>query len=80
MTYDKLTKIKFMRYFKTITDVTEGILFGVRKVTRGAPHILDNLEIKRYMAVAIIALVPTAAASIYFFGVKAVLIIVLKRG
>ncbi len=78
MKYDKLTKIKFMKYFKTITDVMEGILFGVGKVTRGAPHILDNLEIKRYMSIAIIALLPTAAASIYFFGVKAVLIILVS--
>ncbi|MBN2737806.1 MAG: RnfABCDGE type electron transport complex subunit D [Spirochaetales bacterium] len=45
-----------------------GILFGTSEVTLKAPHIRDNIEIKRFMSCAIIALLPSLAASIYYFG------------
>jgi Na+-transporting NADH:ubiquinone oxidoreductase subunit B/electron transport complex protein RnfD len=76
--YDQLVKIKFLKRFETLTQTIEGILFGVSKVTPGAPHFLDNIEIKRFMTVAIIGLVPSAAAAIYFFGFQAVKIILVS--
>ncbi len=76
--YDKLMKVKFLKRLEILTATFEGILFGVPKVTPGAPHILDNIEIKRFMSVAIIALMPSTAASIYFFGLQAVKIILVS--
>ena len=75
---EKLSKAKRLRRFKTIFDTLEGIFFGVSEVTPGAPHIVDNLEIKRYMSFVIIALIPSAAASIFFFGWQAVKIILVS--
>jgi RnfABCDGE-type electron transport complex D subunit len=76
--YDKLLELRALRYFQTIIHTVGGIIFGSSKVTPGAPHILDFLEIKRFMSAAVIALVPSAAAAIYFFGLQAVAIIVVS--
>ena len=78
VTYDRLAKIKFIMHFKTVTNTIDGILFGIGRVTEAAPHFLDNIEIKRYMSVAIMALMPTTAAAIYFFGWQAVKIILVS--
>lgn len=75
---EKLSKAKRLRQFKTIFETLEGIFFGVSEVTPGAPHMVDNLEIKRYMSFVIIALLPTAAASIVFFGWQAVKLILVS--
>ncbi len=64
-----------LKYFRTLFETTEGLLFGNREVTLGAPHFLDRLEIKRYMSIAIIALLPTTFAAIYFFRLDAIRII-----
>jgi RnfABCDGE-type electron transport complex D subunit len=51
-----------------IFHTLDGILFGTRVVTPRAPHILDHIEIKRYMALVIVALLPSTVAAIVFFG------------
>ena len=76
--YEKLLKLRALKNFQAITHTLGGILFGSSKVTPGAPHILDFLEIKRFMSAAVIALVPSTAAAIYFFGLQAVSIIVVS--
>jgi Na+-transporting NADH:ubiquinone oxidoreductase subunit B/electron transport complex protein RnfD len=76
--YDKLVKIGVLRHFRIITQTIDGILFGTSKITAGAPHFVDSIDIKRFMSAAIIALVPSAAASIYFFGLQAIKIIVVS--
>ena len=70
-----LSKKKQLRRFKTIFETMDGIIFGAQEVTVGAPHIKDNIEIKRYMSFVIIALLPTAVASIVFYGWHAVFVI-----
>jgi RnfABCDGE-type electron transport complex D subunit len=76
--YNKLVKIGLLKHFRIITATIEGILFGTPRVAPGAPHFRDNIEIKRFMSAAIIALVPSAAAAIYFYGLQAVEIIVVS--
>ncbi len=71
----KLSHAKRLSRFKTIFETMEGIIFGITETTPGAPHIVDNIEIKRYMSFAIIALLPTTVASIVFYGWHAVLVI-----
>ncbi len=65
-----------LRRFAVVFNTLEGILFGTRALTPGAPHILDHLEIKRYMAVVIAALVPSTVAAIVYFGWYALAMIV----
>ncbi|NOY08372.1 MAG: RnfABCDGE type electron transport complex subunit D [Spirochaetes bacterium] len=64
--------------FKTIISTLEGIVFGTSEITAGAPHFVDNMDIKRYMSIAIIALIPSAAAAVYFFKLHAVELILVS--
>ena len=77
-TYDRIVRIRLLKNFEIITNTIGGILFGPSKVTPGAPHILDSIEIKRFMSAAIIALTPSTAAAIYFWGFAAVKIIIVS--
>ena len=72
----RLQHVKALRRFAGIFKTLDGILFGVREVTLGAPHVRDHIEIKRFMSIAIIALLPAAGASIWFYGWDAVKMIV----
>lgn len=64
--------------FKQLTDTFLVIILGTKEVTPRAPHIVDNLEIKRYMTMVIIALMPSTITAIYYFRMKAVMIILVS--
>jgi len=61
--------LKIFSPFKAVFETIDGIVYGTPHVTPGAPHFVDHIEIKRFMIFAVAALVPTAAASVYFFGI-----------
>jgi electron transport complex protein RnfD len=42
-----------------------------------SPHVRDGVDIKRVMYTVIIALIPATAGAVYFFGIRALVIIVL---
>ena len=71
----QMGEVKSLRKFKTIFETMEGIIFGTRELTTGAPHMRDNIEIKRYMSFAILGLLPATAAAVYFYGLYALAII-----
>ncbi len=71
----ELSEKESLRYFETIFQTIEGFVFGARKVTPGSPHFLDQLELKRYMSMAFIALIPSTLAAMLFFGLDAIRII-----
>lgn len=75
---ERLAKTRYLRRFRTIFETAEGIVFGTEEVTPGAPHIRDNIEIKRYMLFVLLALLPAAIASVIFFGLSAVKIILVS--
>jgi RnfABCDGE-type electron transport complex D subunit len=64
------------RRIAVIFTTLEGILFGTRRLTPAAPHILDHIEIKRYMTVVILALMPSTVAAVVFFGWYALAMII----
>ncbi len=66
--FERLGAVKPMRRVGAIFKALDGIVYGTRKVTTGAPHILDHIEIKRYMAIVIVALLPSTVAAIVYFG------------
>jgi len=79
ITIDKLYKTKLMgKNLKPVLDALDAALFGTDKTTTRAPHIIDNLDIKRYMTFVIIALIPTAVASVILFGLRILLIFALS--
>lgn len=75
--FRRLTRAPALRIVRPVTDTIDGVLFGSEEITTVAPHLLDSMEIKRYMGTVIIALLPSALASIYFFGWYAVKIIIV---
>lgn len=70
--FQKLEHRKELRRIAVIFKTLDGIVFGSREVTLAAPHIRDSIEIKRFMATAILALLPSAAAAIWFWGAHVV--------
>ncbi len=76
---DKMYSVKFInKFFKPILNALDEALFGTDKTTIGTLHISDSLDIKRYMSIVIICLMPATLASIYFFGVKVLLMIAVS--
>jgi RnfABCDGE-type electron transport complex D subunit len=66
--FERLKKARQLRPLKPVIETLEGILLGSRETTGQAPHIVDHIEIKRYMSTVILALIPTTVAAIVFFG------------
>lgn len=75
---DRLYKIKMLGKIKPVLDAMDAALFGTNETTVDSPHFVDNLDIKRYMSCVIIALMPAVFASIYFYGLKAVGIVLVS--
>lgn len=78
---DNLTKLtqknKFLRYLKPVLVATDDFFFGTDKVTT-LPHIVDYMDIKRFMSLVVVALLPATIASVYFWGFKVVAIILVS--
>jgi Na+-transporting NADH:ubiquinone oxidoreductase subunit NqrB len=68
-------KTKLLKPFAAVFETLDGIVFGPTEITAGAPHVVDNIEIKRYMSMAIIALLPSTVAAVVFFGWRVLLMI-----
>ncbi|MBD3184632.1 RnfABCDGE type electron transport complex subunit D [Candidatus Poribacteria bacterium] len=61
--------------FKPAWEALDKFYFGVPEITSGAPHVRDNISLKRCMIFVMIAAAPSALASVYFFGWQALLVI-----
>jgi RnfABCDGE-type electron transport complex D subunit len=70
-------KNKFLGAFRPVISATDEFFFGTDKVTT-LPHILDHIDIKRYMTFVIIGLLPAVAASVYFWGLRVLLVIAVS--
>jgi len=63
---------------QAVFNAADHAFLGGLERTVVAPHIRDPLDIKRYMSMVIIALVPVVAASIYFFGLRVLVMIAVS--
>ena len=55
---------------KPLFDAADALFFSPGETTEVAPHVRDQLDVKRVMSLVIIALVPCILASVYFFGLR----------
>lgn len=76
--FDKLYSIKALKKFNPAIEAFDYLLHGSGSVSKSIPHIYDNLDIKRYMSIVIIALLPCTIAAIYFYGLRVLLIILVS--
>ena len=75
---DRLYKIPVVNKAEPLIEAVDAALFGTDETTQGVPHIVDSIDTKRYMSCAIAAIVPATLASIYFYGLSAILIIAVS--
>ena len=67
-----------LKPLKPVFEATENFFFAPEKRTETAPHLRDPLDVKRYMSMVIIALLPCVAASLYFFGLRVLAVIMVS--
>ena len=67
-----------LRAFKPVFGALEFFLFAPGTRTLGAPHIRDAMDLKRFMSMAIISVVPCAFAALYFFGWRFLAMVVVS--
>ena len=71
-------KIPVVNKAEPLIEAVDAALFGTADTTLGGPHIVDSIDTKRYMSCAIAAILPATLASVYFFGLRAILIIAVS--
>jgi len=67
-----------LQVFSPIFGALEHFLFAPGDTTPGAPHIRDPLDLKRFMSMAIISVVPCVFAAFYFFGWRMLAMIIVS--
>ena len=75
---DMLYKVPVVNKAEPLIEAVDAALFGTTDTTKGTPHIVDSIDTKRYMSCAIAAIIPATLASIYFYGLRAIMIIVVS--
>ncbi len=63
---------------KPLFDAIDHFFFATDRGTRTAPHVRDPMDIKRYMSVVIVALIPCTLAGVYFFGLRTLAVIAVS--
>ncbi|SJZ95072.1 RnfABCDGE type electron transport complex subunit D [Selenihalanaerobacter shriftii] len=76
--FDNLKRSESLKSVRPLIDAVDNIFFGPEEVTTSAPHIVDNNDLKRHMTMVILALLPSTLASIYFYGWRALAIILVS--
>lgn len=72
-----MDKNKLLKNFKPISTATDEFFYGTGKITT-LPHITDHIDVKRFMSMVIVALLPVTLASIYFWGLRVIAIILVS--
>lgn len=67
-----------LKAFKPVYEAMENFFFAPSAATSLCPHVRDPLDVKRFMTMVIVALVPVLAVSFYFFGWRMVSMIVVS--
>ena len=67
-----------LRAAKPLFGAAENFFFSPSTRTVRSPHVRDPLDVKRFMSMVIIALIPCVLASVYFFGLRVLAMIVVS--
>lgn len=70
-------KNKLLGMFKPVLNAVDGFFFGTPRLT-AIPHIVDPLDIKRFMSLVIIALIPAVLGAIYAWGLRVIAVIAVS--
>ena len=75
---DKVRQIGPLKPLSPIFDAMEAALLGTEETADQDTHCVDGLDIKRFMTIVIIGLMPAVIASVIAFGVRALAIIMVS--
>ena len=75
--YELMERNKYLKAFKPVLNATDEFFFGTDKVTR-LPHILDYMDMKRFMSFVVIALMPAVIGAVYFWGMRVIAVILVS--
>ena len=64
--------------FKPVFEAVENFLFAPADRTLQAPHARDPLDVKRFMSVVIVGLVPVLMSSVCFFGLRIIPMLIVS--
>ena len=67
-----------LAFFKPLFDAFDAFCFSHPETTGCGPFARDSLDIKRYMSMVIVALLPCTLAGLYFFGWRILPVIVVS--
>jgi Na(+)-translocating NADH:ubiquinone oxidoreductase B subunit len=67
-----------LRPLNPVFGALEHFFFAPSTTTLGAPHVRDPMDLKRFMSMAIISVVPCALAAIYFFGWRFIAMVIVS--
>ena len=73
-----LVQIKLFCVFKPVHEALENFFFSPHDTTRFAPFSRDALDLKRYMSMVIIGMLPCVLAAYYFFGIRIIATIIVS--
>ena len=67
-----------LQAFHPVFGALEHFFFAPSATTLGPPHIRDPLDLKRFMSMVIISVVPCVFAAFYFFGLRFMAMIIVS--
>ncbi len=67
-----------LRLLKPVYDAADNFFFSHVEETTCAPYGRDPIDIKRYMSMVIVALMPAFLASLYYFGPRVLLLVLVS--
>lgn len=67
-----------LSFAKPLFDAMDNFMFAPSTRTAVAPHIRDPLDVKRFMSMVIVGLLPCVAASFYFYGWRVLPMIIVS--
>ena len=67
-----------LKKFYPAWEATDEFFLGTAKTATESPYIRDRIDIKRYMFLVIVALIPATIASVYFYGLRVIAIILVS--
>ncbi|MFW6048818.1 MAG: RnfABCDGE type electron transport complex subunit D [Candidatus Bipolaricaulota bacterium] len=68
----------YLQYTTEVVDTIEAIIFAPIERSQESPFLRDFIDVKRYMALVVIGIAPATLASIYFYGWRALAMIVVS--
>lgn len=64
--------------FKPVFDATENFMFSSEETTSVAPHVRDPFDVKRFMSMVIIAVMPCVLMAVHHFGLRIIAMIIVS--